>query len=72
MAIFLTLTATSAPLGASLIYDRFDSYQPVLWLVLMLAVSAVGVMMLARTTTVKSTLVEGIESVITVPESAAS
>jgi MFS family permease len=37
MAIFLTLATTSAPLGASLIYDTAGSYRPVLWLVFILA-----------------------------------
>jgi MFS family permease len=48
MALFLTLTSTSAPLVASLLYDRADSYQPVLWLVVILAIAATGVVFLAR------------------------
>jgi MFS family permease len=44
MTIFLTLTGTSGPLGASLIYDGAGSYQPVLWLVLGLAVLSTAVM----------------------------
>jgi hypothetical protein len=48
MAIFLTLTSTSAPLGASLFYDRFQTYQPVLWIVLVLALAATGVVVLAK------------------------
>ena len=48
MAIFLTVTGTSAPLGASLLYDRFESYQPVLWLVLVSALAATGVVYLAK------------------------
>ena len=48
MAIFLTLTGTSAPLGASLIYDRFGSYQPVLLIVLALAMAATVVVFLAK------------------------
>jgi MFS family permease len=48
MAIFLTLTSTSAPLGASLLYDRFQTYQPVLWIVLVLALAATGVVILAK------------------------
>ncbi len=48
MAIFLTVTATSAPLGASLVYDSFHSYQPVLWIVLILALGATGVVALAQ------------------------
>ena len=50
MAIFLTLTGTSAPLGASLLYDRFSSYEPVLWIVLALAMGATGVVFLAKRT----------------------
>jgi predicted MFS family arabinose efflux permease len=37
MTIFLTLAGTSAPVGASLIFDATGSYRPVLWLVLVLA-----------------------------------
>jgi predicted MFS family arabinose efflux permease len=48
MAIFLTLTGTSAPLGASLLYDRFGGYQPVLWLVFVLALAATIVVFLAK------------------------
>lgn len=43
MAIFLTITSTAAPLGASLLFDRFGTYQPVLWLVVILALAATGV-----------------------------
>jgi hypothetical protein len=50
MAIFLTLTGTSAPLGASLLYDRFGGYQPVVWLVVVLALAATVVVFLARRT----------------------
>ncbi|MBZ0309082.1 MAG: MFS transporter, partial [Anaerolineae bacterium] len=48
MAIFLTLTTTSAPLGASLLYDHFGSYQLVLWMVLILALAATTVVFLAK------------------------
>jgi MFS family permease len=48
MAIFLTLTSTSAPLGASLLYDHFGSYQLVLWIVLILASAATTVVFLAK------------------------
>lgn len=44
MTIFLTLAGTSGPLGASLIYDSAGSYQPMLWLVLILAVISTVVM----------------------------
>ena len=37
-----------APLGASLVYDNFHSYQPVLWIVLILALGETGVVALAR------------------------
>jgi MFS family permease len=37
MILFLTLAGTSAPLGASLIFDATGSYQPVLWIVVALA-----------------------------------
>ena len=37
MTIFLTMATTSAPLGASLIYDTTGSYRLVLWLVFALA-----------------------------------
>ena len=48
MAFCLTLTTTSAPLVASLLYDRFQSYQPVLWLVLALALAATAVIFFAK------------------------
>lgn len=37
MTIFLTISGTSAPLGASLIFDATGSYQPVLWIIVALA-----------------------------------
>lgn len=48
MTIFLTLTSTSAPLGASLLYDRFNSYQPMLWSVVVLALAATIVVIVAK------------------------
>jgi MFS family permease len=48
MAIVLTLTSTSAPLAASLLYDRFASYQPVIWSVVALALASIGVLLLAQ------------------------
>ncbi|MDX1995656.1 MAG: MFS transporter [bacterium] len=48
MALFLTLTSTFAPLGASLLYDGFGTYQPVLWAVVLLALAGTGVVFLAR------------------------
>jgi MFS family permease len=47
MALFLTLTSTAAPLIASLLYDQASSYQPVLWMVVILACAATGVVFLA-------------------------
>ena len=52
MSIFLTLAGTAAPVGASLIHDRFDSYIPVLWIMLLLAIFSVGVMAFTRSDTV--------------------
>jgi MFS family permease len=48
MAVFLTLTSTIAPLGASLIFDHFATYRPVVWLVVILASTATGVAFLAK------------------------
>ncbi|MDX2163413.1 MAG: MFS transporter [bacterium] len=48
MAFCLTLTSTAAPLIASLLYDQAGSYQPVLWMVLILAAAATGIVVLAR------------------------
>jgi MFS family permease len=48
MAIFLTLTSTAAPLGASLIFDRFATYRPVIWLIVILASAATGFAFLAK------------------------
>ena len=48
MALFLTLAGTTAPLAASLLYDRAGHYQPVLWAVALLAVAATAVVFLSR------------------------
>jgi len=48
MAVFLTLTSTTAPLGASLIFDHFATYRPVIWLVVILASAATGVAFLVK------------------------
>ena len=48
MAVFLTIAATAAPVGAGLIYDHFQSYTPVLWGILALALVSVAVMAVAR------------------------
>ncbi len=47
MALFLTLTSTAAPLIASLLYEGADSYTPVLWMVVIFAGIATGVVILA-------------------------
>ena len=43
MTIFLTVAGMAAPVGAGMIYDRFGDYQPVLWLVILLAVCAASI-----------------------------
>ncbi len=48
MTIFLTLAGTAAPVGAGLVYDRFGSYEPVLWTIAALALAAASVMVFAR------------------------
>lgn len=48
MALFLTLTSTSAPLIASLLYDRVGNYQPVVWMVVIFAVAATAVVFMAK------------------------
>jgi MFS family permease len=48
MAIFLTAAATIAPVGAGLLYDRYGSYDFVLWPVLVLAVGAALVMVFVK------------------------
>lgn len=53
MVIFLTIAGTAAPVGAGLIYDQYGSYEPVLWIVLLLAIASVGVMLFARPDTRK-------------------
>jgi MFS family permease len=48
MAIFLTLAATAAPVGAGILYDHFGSYEPMLWIIFLLAVAAVSIMFFAK------------------------
>ncbi len=48
MAIFLTIAATTAPVGAGLLYDRFASYVPVLWIVLALSVVSAGLIIASK------------------------
>jgi MFS family permease len=57
MTIFLTVAGTAAPVGAGLLYDRFGNYEPVLWLIVVLALAATSVMAFARPDTQRS--VEG-------------
>ncbi len=47
MVIFLTLAATIAPVGAGWLYDVFSSYDPMLWVILGLAIAASGVILFA-------------------------
>lgn len=44
MAVFLTITTTAAPVGASFVYDRFGTYQPVLIAIFCISVLATGIM----------------------------
>lgn len=43
MAVFLTLAGTFAPFGAGLLYDYFGSYQPILWIIIVLGLAASAV-----------------------------
>lgn len=54
MAFFLMLAGTIAPVGAGILYDYFDSYQPVLLIIVLLAVIAAGIAMFARPDTTSS------------------
>lgn len=48
MTIPLTIASTSAPLGAALIYDHTGSYTLVVWMVVLLALAATGVIAFAK------------------------
>ncbi len=48
MAIFLTVTTTAAPVGASLIYDHFGSYQPLLILICCISLVATSIMVVMK------------------------
>jgi MFS family permease len=48
MAIFLTITTTAAPVGASFVYDRFGTYQPVLIAIFCISLVATGVMIFIK------------------------
>ena len=44
MQFFLTLVGAGAPYAAGLVYDQFDTYTPLLWIVLALTLLAIAVM----------------------------
>jgi MFS family permease len=48
MSTFLTFAGTAAPVGAGIIYDHFGSYDPVLWVILILGIAAVVVVYFAK------------------------
>lgn len=48
MAIFLTITATAAPVGASFLYDRFGTYQVVLVVIMCFALLATIIMAITK------------------------
>ena len=48
MAIFLTITATAAPVGASFLYDRFGTYQVVLVVLICVALVASAIMAIMK------------------------
>lgn len=48
MFVFLTVANTLAPIGASVVFDRYNTYQPVLWVVVALSLVATGVFVLAK------------------------
>lgn len=48
MAIFLTLAGTIAPWSAGLIYDHFNNYTPMLWIISFLAIISTLVMVIAK------------------------
>lgn len=60
MAVFLTVAGTAAPVGAGLIYDRFGSYQPVIWIIVALALASVGIMAFSK----PDTTIEGETSAV--------
>jgi MFS family permease len=62
MILFLTLAGTSAPLGASLIFDATGSYQPVLWIVLALALLSAITAFVAKHTLSRPQRNEAIEA----------
>ena len=47
MTVFQTLATTAAPVGAALVHDQFNSYQPVLWIIISLSLIATIVMAFA-------------------------
>lgn len=48
MAIFLTITTTAAPVGASFIFDRFGTYQPLLLFSCCISLVATSIMILVK------------------------
>jgi MFS family permease len=48
MAIFLTVTTTAAPVGASFIFDRFGTYQPLLILICCISLIATTIMVFMK------------------------
>ena len=48
MSLFLTVAGTAAPVGAGLIYDRFGSYRPVLFIIIGLALLASCIIAFAK------------------------
>jgi MFS family permease len=72
MALFLTLANTSAPLGASLIFDYTGSYQLVLWIVVILAMLAATVAFSAKRSMASTLPLETDSSTISTPSHFAS
>jgi MFS family permease len=59
MTIFLTLAGTVAPVGAGLLYDRFGSYDPVLWIIVVLSLTSAVVMLFSKPLSSQHVEVEG-------------
>jgi predicted MFS family arabinose efflux permease len=54
MAFFLMLAGTVAPVGAGLIYDYFGSYEPMLWIVVALAIAATSLVAFSKSETLRT------------------
>ena len=63
MTIFLTLAGTAAPVGAGLLYDRFGSYDPLLWIIVVLALTSAIVMLFAKPLSSQHVEVQGAASI---------